>query len=76
MALLVTLAGCMQDLPQPAAQAARDSDRAAVDALDRETADNRARRISNVHYDLAVKIAAAEETAVMLMETAQLPLAR
>ena len=59
LALLLTLAGCTQD---SAAPAATGSDRAAVDALDRETAENRARRISNVHYDLAVDIAAAGES--------------
>ena len=37
LALLLTLAGCTQD---SAAPAATGSDRAAVDALDRETAEN------------------------------------
>jgi aminopeptidase N len=60
LALLAALSSCSRDAPDADARSSPERQRAAVDALDRETANSRADRVSNIHYDLYVDIASAE----------------
>jgi len=60
MLALLLLWGCQQDV-HTAHESTGDSARAAIDALERDTADARKARISNLGYELLIDLSASEE---------------